>query len=223
MTAAGGSRGRRIVVLRHGETTHNAEGIWQGQLDSQLSELGVRQADAVGPAVARLRPDRLVSSDLSRARMTAESVGRACGIPVELDARFREIDAGAWQGLTAEEVARRWPEERAAIMRGQDVRRGGPGGEGERMADVLVRVGEALDELLADLGERECLVVSTHGGAGKAAAAWLLRLDLEVAWRVLSALGNCHWAELHEGRAGWRLQTWNVGPDLASPAGSSLP
>jgi glucosyl-3-phosphoglycerate phosphatase len=212
VTTTGGTLERRVVILRHGETTHNAAGIWQGQLDSPLSELGLRQADAVGAAVAALRPDRLVSSDLSRARMTAESVGRACGIPVVLDPRFREVDAGAWQGRSSAEVAQRWPEERAAMLRGEDVRRGGDHGDGERMADVLVRVGEALDELLAEDRPGECLVVSTHGGAAKAVAGWLLRLDLEVAWRVLSALGNCHWGELHEGRLGWRLQTWNVGP-----------
>ena len=223
MTAAGSRLGRRIVVLRHGETTHNAAGIWQGQLDSPLSELGLRQADAVGAAVEALPPDRIVSSDLSRALTTAESVGRVCGIPVELDPRFREVHAGSWQGLSSAEVARRWPEERAAMLRGEDVRRGGGNGEGERMADVLVRVGEALDELLADARPGECLVVSTHGGAAKAAVAWLLRLDLEVAWRVLSALGNCHWGELHEGRVGWRLQTWNVGTVEAPGAASSPP
>ena len=96
---------RRVVVLRHGETDHNAARIWQGHLDTRLSERGLQQADAVGPAIAALSPDRIVSSDLTRARLTAESVGRACGIPVELDPRFREIDVGAWQGLTAAEVA----------------------------------------------------------------------------------------------------------------------
>jgi broad specificity phosphatase PhoE len=221
VTAAGSSLGRRIVVLRHGETTHNAAGIWQGQLDPPLSELGLRQADAVGAAVAALRPDRVVSSDLSRALKTAESVARVCGIPLELDPRFREVHAGSWQGLSSAEVARRWPDERAAMLRGEDVRRGG--GDGERMADVLVRVGEALDELLADARPGECLVVSTHGGAAKAAVAYLLRLDLQMAWRVLAGLGNCHWGELHEGGVGWRLQTWNVGPVDAPGAASSPP
>jgi broad specificity phosphatase PhoE len=117
--ARGGDARRRLVVLRHGETTHNAAGIWQGQLDSPLSDLGLRQADAVGAAVAALAPDRIVTSDLARARVTAESVGRATGIPVELDPRFREIHAGAWQGLTSAEVAQRWPEERAAVQRGE--------------------------------------------------------------------------------------------------------
>ena len=218
--APSGPGRRRLVVLRHGETTHNAAGIWQGQLDSPLSELGLEQADAVGAAVAALSPDRIVTSDLARARVTAESVGRATGIRVELDPRFREIHAGRWQGLTAEEVAERWPEERAAVLRGEDVRRGG---DGESMHDVLVRVGEGLDALLADLPAGACAVVSTHGAAARAVAAWMLDLDLEVAWRVLAGLGNCHWAELHEGRAGWRLQTWNASSGVAARAGSSPP
>ena len=218
--AATSPRGRRLVVLRHGETTHNAEGIWQGQLDSPLSELGLAQADAVGPAIAALSPDRILSSDLGRARLTAESVGRACGIPVELDARFREVHAGRWQGLTAAEVASRWPEERAALGRGEDVRRGEVG---ESMGDVLTRVGAALDELLVGLGSGECAVVSTHGGAAKTVVGWLLGLDLEVAWRVLAPLGNCHWGELRERPLGWSLETWNVGSGGASRAGSSPP
>ena len=218
--APSGPGRRRLVVLRHGETTHNAAGVWQGQLDSPLSELGLEQADAVGAAVAALSPDRIVTSDLARARVTAESVGRATGIRVELDPRFREIHAGRWQGLTAEEVAERWPEERAAVLRGEDVRRGG---DGESMQDVLVRVGEGLDALLGDLPAGGCAVVSTLGAAARAVASWMLDLDLEVAWRVLAGLGNCHWGEMHEGRAGWRLQTWNASSGVAARPGSSPP
>ena len=118
---------RRVIVLRHGETDHNAARIWQGHLDTSLSERGLQQADAVGPAIAALSPDRIVSSDLTRARLTAESVGRACGIPVSLDPRFREIDVGAWQGLGAPEVEQGWPEVQAALTRGEDVRRGDHG------------------------------------------------------------------------------------------------
>ncbi len=211
---------RRVVVLRHGETDHNAARIWQGHLDTPLSELGLRQADAVGPAIAALSPSHIVSSDLTRARLTAQSVGRACGIPVDLDPRFREIDVGAWQGLGASEVADGWPEVQAALGRGEDVRRGD---HGETVADVARRVGEALTEHLEALGPGECLVVSTHGASGRTAAAWLLGLQHDLAWRVLGALGNCHWAELVEGRAGWRVQTWNCSPGVASQAGSPPP
>jgi probable phosphoglycerate mutase len=207
-------------VLRHGETTHNAAGVWQGQLDSPLSELGLEQADAVGPSLAALSPDRIVSSDLTRARLTAQSVGRACGIPVELDPRFREIDVGAWQGLTASEVADRWPEVQDALARGEDVRRGD---HGETVAEVSERVAAALTEHLDALDPGQCLVVSTHGASGRIAAATLLGLEHGLAWRVLGALGNCHWAELVEARAGWRIQTWNASSGVPSQAGSPPP
>ena len=204
---------RRVVVLRHGETDHNAARVWQGHLDTPLSQRGQTQADAVGPAIAALSPTAVVSSDLTRARLTAESVGRACGIPVVLDARFREIDVGAWQGLTAEQVADGWPQLQDSLARGEDVRRGDTG---ETAAEVGDRVGAALTEHLERLGSGECLVVSTHGASGRVAAARLLGLEPEQAWRVLGALGNCHWAELVEGRAGWRIQTWNASSGVAS-------
>ena len=206
---------RRVIVLRHGETDHNAARVWQGHLDTPLSERGQRQADAVGPAIAALSPNRLVSSDLTRARVTAQSVGRACGIPVELDARFREIDVGAWQGLAATQVGEGWPQVQAALARGEDVRRGDTG---ETLGEVAQRVGAALTEHLDLLGPGQCLVVSTHGASGRTAAAWLLGLEHGVAWRVLGALGNCHWAELVESRAGWRIQTWNASSAVASVA-----
>ncbi|MBM6400330.1 histidine phosphatase family protein [Phycicoccus sonneratiae] len=211
---SGGSGPRRVVVLRHGETTHNAAGIWQGQLDSPLSALGERQAAAAGPAVAALGPVRVVTSDLQRARRTGEAVASAAGVPLVEDARLREIHAGGWQGLTNDEVLAGWPEERAAVLRGEDVPRGG---DGETMADVVARVAEAVAEHLEDLGAGECLVLSTHGAAGRAAVGWLLGLDQPTAWRVLGALGNCCWGELVEGREGWRLRTWNTSAGLTAP------
>ena len=211
---------RRVVVLRHGETDHNAARIWQGHLDTPLSERGLAQARAAGPAVATLHPSRIVSSDLRRARQTAEEVALACGLAVTTDARFREIDVGAWQGLGASEVADGWPEVQAALGRGEDVRRGD---HGETVADVARRVGEALTEHLEALGPGECLVVSTHGASGRTAAACLLGLEHDLAWRVLGVLGNCHWAELVEGRAGWRIQTWNTSSGMASRGGSPPP
>lgn len=214
MTAADATGPRRVVVLRHGETTYNAAGIWQGQLDAPLSERGVAQAEAVGPAVAALGPVRVVTSDLGRARRTGESVAAAAGVPIVDDPRFREIHAGAWQGLTNAEVRERFPDAHAAVLRGEDIRRGG---DGESMADVLARVGAGLTAHLADLGPGECLVVSTHGAAGRCAAGWLLGLEQEVVWRVLGGLGNCCWAELVEGRKGWFVRTWNASAALTSP------
>ena len=211
---------RRIVILRHGETDHNAAGIWQGQLDTELSERGIAQAEAAGPALSALAPDRIVTSDLRRAARTAEAVGRACGIPVTADPRFREIHAGQWQGMNNEEVSARYPEERAAVLRGEDIKRGI---DGESMGDVLVRVRSGLEELIAGMEQGECVVVSTHGAAARAVAAALLDLDLAVAWRILGSFGNCHWAELEEGKHGWRLLSWNVSAGVVDSVEGSPP
>ena len=203
------TQGRRIVVLRHGETTHNAAGIWQGQLDSPLSERGVQQAYAAGQALAALSPVRVVASDLQRAAITGQAVAEACGVPIDYDERWREIHAGVWQGMSGAEVRAQWPEEQEMLLRGEDFVRGE---HGESVADVARRTAEAAEELLAGMGAGETVVVATHGVAGRAAVAELVGLDQGTAWTSLGGLGNCHWAEVAEGRAGWRLVRWNVGP-----------
>lgn len=197
---------RRLIVLRHGETRHNAAGIWQGQLDSPLSERGLEQAAAAARAVAAFGPSRVVASDLSRARVTGETVARVDGIPLSSDERFREIHAGAWQGLTGEQVRAGYPEDMDRLLRGDDFKRGG---HGESVADVAARCRAGVDALLDELAPGECAVIATHGVAGRALAADLVGLDQRTAWIALGGLGNCHWAELVEGRAGWRIHTWN--------------
>lgn len=209
-TEAGGERGgepRRLVVVRHGQTESNAQGIWQGQLDHELSELGREQARAAAAGISALRPGRVVSSDLARARVTAEEIARACDIRVTVDERWREIHAGGWQGLTAEQVRARYPEDAERLITGEDFRRGG---DGESLADVATRTRAALDELLAGTAPGECVVIATHGVTGRSLVAELVGLDQSVAWRVLGGLGNCHWAALEERPAGWRITQWNA-------------
>lgn len=199
---------RRLVIVRHGETWDNAAGVWQGQLDSPLSDRGRAQAAAMAPLVAALGPTRIVSSDLSRASVTAAAIGELTGIPVELDPRLREIHAGEWQGLTSAQVQARDPELRAAVLAGEDLPRGRTG---ERLSEVHSRCTEAAESLVGSLAAGECMVLVTHGVAGRALAAAVLDLDLDLAWRVLGGFGNCHWSELIEGARGWRLGAWNVG------------
>ena len=95
-----------FYLIRHGETQANKAGILQGQLDVPLSESGRRQARAVAEALSGVRLDAVYSSDLSRARETAEAIveGRTC--PLVLDRRLRELDMGAISGLTMKSPAR---------------------------------------------------------------------------------------------------------------------
>src|SRR5919206_3871545 len=87
----------RLLIVRHGESTWNAEERLQGQLDPPLSERGREQARALGAAVdlTGFPPERIVCSDLTRARETAELLGVA---PGRYDERWREIDIGEWGG-----------------------------------------------------------------------------------------------------------------------------
>ncbi|WP_435198077.1 histidine phosphatase family protein [Janibacter sp. GS2] len=199
---------RRLIVLRHGQTISNARGIWQGQLDHELSELGHEQARAAAAAISSLRPTRVVSSDLVRAHDTAAAVaGASGGLEVSTDERWREIHAGGWQGLTAGEVHSQSPEDADRLVSGEDFKRGG---YGESLADVACRTRSALDELIATMDPGETVVIATHGVSGRSLVAELVGLDQSLAWRVLGGFGNCHWAALEEGRAGWRITQWNA-------------
>ncbi len=206
-TMAAGSKPRRVIVLRHGQTDHNAKGIWQGQLDAALSPKGHAQALAAAAALVRFAPVRVVASDLQRAANTGADVARACGIPISLDPRWREIHAGQWQGLTNEEVRSGFPEDRARHDRGEDFKRGV---DGESITDVARRVRDALDDLVGSMGPGQTVVIATHGVAGRAVVAELLDLPQSLAWQRLGGLSNCHWAEVVEGGNGWRLAAWNA-------------
>jgi probable phosphoglycerate mutase len=197
---------RRVVLLRHGRTAHNATGRIQGQLDVSLDSVGRAQAEAVAGVLAEATPYAVVSSDLSRARDTAAAVAARAGVELTLDERLREISLGVWQGLTSEEAAAQFPDEHAAWRRGEDVRRGG----GETYADAGERAASCIRDLLADLPDGRTLIAVTHGGTARGALGVLLDLPASGWWR-LSPLGNTCWSVLVEADLGWRLERLNTG------------
>jgi broad specificity phosphatase PhoE len=200
------ARSRRVVLLRHGRTEWNATGRFQGQLDSPLDRIGKAQALDAAVAVAAMDPDAIVSSDLSRAADTAGAVAAELDTVVVADARLREIDLGAWQGLTRAEARERYPEEYAGWQAGEDSRRGG----GETYAEVGARAAECVVEWLDKLGSGSTLLAVTHGGTARATIGTLLDLPPDTWWR-LAPLGNCRWSLLGDIGRGWRLEEHNAG------------
>lgn len=93
----------RLLLVRHGETDWNADGRLQGQTDRPLSGFGREQARRLADELATEDFEAVYSSDLARARETAEIVGARLGLPVEVDPDLREKDWGNWEGLTAVE------------------------------------------------------------------------------------------------------------------------
>lgn len=199
---------RRLIVWRHGETEHNVGGLWQGQLDTDLSPRGLDQARESAQPLAALRPTRIVSSDLRRAAHTAAVLGEVTGLPVEYDERLREIHVGAWQGLSQGDVAEKYPDAAAALARGEDIVRGE---HGESVAHVEERVMAAAQEILVGLPAEGAAVIATHGVTARTLVAALIGLPQRQAWLSIGGLRNCHWAELAEHRTGWRMTAWNVG------------
>ena len=92
-----------LLLVRHGETDWNAEGRLQGLTDRPLSDFGRRQAQQLAEELSGEELEAIYSSDLTRARETAEVVGERLGLPVVLDPDLREKDWGTWEGLTAVE------------------------------------------------------------------------------------------------------------------------
>ena len=207
---------RRLVVIRHGETLDNASGVWQGHRDSELSPIGLAQAEKAAPVVAAYDPQLVVTSDLRRAAVTAEQIGRSAGLPVAVDHRLREVDVGEWQGLTSAAVRTRDPELLARMGRGEDVRRGRTG---ETVAELASRVRAALNDVIASLEPGRVAVVVCHGVAARAGVASLVGVDQMQAQQVLWGLDNCHWAVLAEASLvsgapvppRWRIDGWNLG------------
>ena len=200
--------GRNLIIWRHGETDHNASGIWQGQLDTPLSDKGREQALRAAAVLAAYDPSMIVSSDLQRAADTAGSLASRVGLQVLHDQRLREIHAGLWQGMTAGDVAEQFPVEQAALQAGEDIQRGV---HGESMGQVAQRTRAAVDDVLANLAPGDTAVIATHGVAGRTVVAGLVGLDQHTAWQTFAGLHNCHWAQVHEYARAWRIVTWNVG------------
>ena len=118
---------RRLLLLRHGQSTWNADGRWQGQADPPLSPLGEEQAFDAARRLAPGQFSRIVASNLRRAHRTAEILAEALRLPVEVDPDLREIDVGEWQGLTRAEINVRAPGALADWSEGRS--ESTPGGE----------------------------------------------------------------------------------------------
>lgn len=149
-----------LILVRHGETDWNREGRFQGHTDIPLSEAGFIQADELAARLAGEALDVLYSSDLLRARQTAERVARRTGHGIMVDPRLRERHLGVLQSFTREENARVNAEVFGRYRRGE-ADYVIPGGESARQ--FFDRVIGALTAIAAGLAGRRAVIVS-HGG-----------------------------------------------------------
>lgn len=202
----------RLLIVRHGQTEWNATGRSQGQTNVGLDATGQAQAEAVGKALASEGVTAIWSSDLARARATADAISYQTGTPVELRADLRERSFGDWEGEPFDRLHARMDELGREIgVTRLEVRPP----NGESMVDVWDR----LDDLMEDVSRATgTLVIVTHGGTGCLLIARLFHGS--VASSRSFRFGNAAYSELERRQDGtYFLVRYNVQDHLEEPAG----
>ena len=159
----------KLILIRHGETVHNAAGIAQGWNDSSLSELGERQVRAVAQRLASFGANGLYSSPIGRAMSTAQIIAEATGLEVQTLDGFREMGYGRWEGQSFLDVREADRDIYERWIADPDCRCP----EGESHNDVRGRIADALTQI-----EATRPIVVTHGTAIRIAATVLMELSV---------------------------------------------
>jgi broad specificity phosphatase PhoE len=175
----------QILIVRHGETDWNRDRRFQGHADPPLNDAGREQARALADELARERIDFVYTSDLVRARETAEIVATRLGADVVALSELREIDVGEWEGLTWPQIEERCPE--GALTWHQH---GYGWKSGETYDQLGDRVIAALRRIAADHPAQTVLVIG-HGGTVRATRAFIEGLSVADSRRRSPAIGNC--------------------------------
>ena len=193
----------RIILLRHGETTWNIEGRYQGQEDTPLSPRGLEQGKKAALALKNIPIDRAISSPLSRSFETCRMAADYHHLTVMKDGRLIEISHGLWEGIHADEIEARYPKEfRLWHTHPEQVQMP----EGENLEDVRKRAREAFDEYAAKY-DGETVLVAAHDAVNKAIICDLLGLDMSHFWQIKQ--DNACINVLECDKDIWRLVTLN--------------
>ena len=167
-----------LLLARHGESDWNHTKRWQGFADRPLTERGRGQAQELADRLAGTELDAVYSSDLQRARETAEVVARSKGLDVGTTPDLREVDVGSWSGLTRAEAEARFPEAYARWLQGAE-----GWDDGESYEQLSQRVMRAIRTIATAHDDARVLVVA-HGGTIRAIHAAALGVDVHTYRRI---------------------------------------
>ncbi|MDP1720768.1 MAG: histidine phosphatase family protein [Candidatus Nanopelagicaceae bacterium] len=199
--------GNRVVLWRHGQTDWNINNRFQGHSDIPLNEVGKYQAEHAARLLADMQPTKIISSDLQRARVTAQALSDLIKLPVGIDTDLRETNGGKWEGKTGIENR---AEDFANFVRWIDGDDNPAGETGERRTAVALRAVGAIERALASGGDGQTLIVATHGGTARCVLGHLLELP-QSHWGVIGGLSNAAWSILQVSPKGWHLVEHNSG------------
>ncbi len=175
----------RVYLMRHGEVANNGEKRYNGHIDIDITQKGVDQMHRLAGLLEGKNIAAVYSSDLIRSKKGAEIISHRVGIPSNPLRELRERSVGAWEGLTADEIKARFPEQYAAWR--EDLLNYRPPG-GECLIDVSARILPVFKRLVASHREQEIAMV-LHGGVNRVILADALGLDMMNLFRIDQAFG----------------------------------
>jgi broad specificity phosphatase PhoE len=188
-----------LILVRHGETDYNRDGLALGQADAPLNETGLRQAAALEFALASEKIAVIYASPLRRTMATAEAIAGPHGLSVTADGRLIEMDIGELEGMTGAEMVKQHPDlmENWGGAKGPTYRM--PGSE-DRLVDVQARARAAIEEMLAGHPD-ETVVAVTHNFVILGTLAWLIGIELADFGRLRQSVAAISRLELRPGHA----------------------
>ena len=203
--------GNRVLLWRHGQTDWNMVNRFQGHSDIPLNEVGRYQARHAAEILAGMNPTQIISSDLGRAKETAQALADLVGLPVSTHEGLRETNGGMWEGKTGAENR---AEDFQNFIRWIDGEDNPAGTTGEKRSEVAARAVDVINQALNGKTD-QLLIVATHGGTARCVLGDLLQLPLSH-WGVIGGLSNASWSILERNPRQWNLMEHNAGsiPEL---------
>ena len=175
----------KIYLVRHGQTDHNAKNMFYGWTDCDINGIGIKQAEELEKFFGTVSYDKIYTSDLLRARHTAEIIRGEKAVPIIADASFREMYYGDWEDRELPYIKENYTEELERWMKEWQVF---SIPNGEVFTDFCVRIETALKKLISENKGKTVLLVS-HGGAMSAILCYLSGSSYDSFWRFPSYQG----------------------------------
>jgi alpha-ribazole phosphatase len=191
----------RLFLVRHGEVINHGEFRYNGHIDIDITERGLRQMQSVAERLKDEPVKGVYSSGLIRTTRGAQEIAKHHGVMPIADVRLKELSAGRWEGLTFKEVQERYPDE--AHVRFEDLANYRIKG-GESLRDLEGRVMPALNEIITR-HRGEAVAIVAHGGVNRVILCHALNLGLENFFRIEQDYGCLNIIDFYDGTAVVRL------------------
>lgn len=173
-----------IHLVRHGETIWNKSGKYQGSTDIPLSNKGIEQAEKLAEYMKHTPITAVYSSNLIRAKVTAEMIAKPHHLSVKSYAQLQELCFGDWEGLTFDEIESRWP---GAIEKMYTTPSELEIENGETFQQMQERAFSCLQSILKQHKDGDTIVLVCHGGTNRVLLCSLLQLPIDFSWTIRQA------------------------------------